>query len=135
MKVATKNLIGPALDWAVGMCERMELSLYGVDPSIRARVPGLGVHAPWRPSSVCNQGGPIMDRLKMDTHSPRPYWDKWLAYIPTWGKDTGLNETFPMSGPTRLIAAMRCYVFATLGDEVEIPDELCKAVDAIMATT
>jgi hypothetical protein len=29
-----------------------------------------------------------------------------------------------MYGPTPLIAAMRCYVEAKLGDEVEIPKEL-----------
>ncbi len=28
-------------------------------------------------------------------------------------------------GPSPLIAAMRCYVSAELGDEVEIPEELC----------
>ena len=28
-------------------------------------------------------------------------------------------------GPTPLIAAMRCYVSGKLGDEVDIPEELC----------
>jgi hypothetical protein len=27
-------------------------------------------------------------------------------------------------GPTALVAAMRCYVAACLGDEIEIPEEL-----------
>ena len=30
------------------------------------------------------------------------------------------------AGPTPLIAAMRCIVASRLGDEVEIPEELCK---------
>lgn len=29
-------------------------------------------------------------------------------------------------GPTQLIAVMRCFVASKLGDEVEIPEELCK---------
>ena len=27
-------------------------------------------------------------------------------------------------GPTKLIAAMRCYVASKLGDEVDVPEEL-----------
>lgn len=30
------------------------------------------------------------------------------------------------SGPTPLIAAMRCYVASNLGEEVEIPEEVLK---------
>jgi len=31
------------------------------------------------------------------------------------------------SGPTPLIAAMRCFVASKVGDEVEIPDILCNS--------
>jgi len=31
-----------------------------------------------------------------------------------------------MTGPTPLIAAMRCYVASRLGDTVEIPEEIAK---------
>lgn len=37
-----------------------------------------------------------------------------------WYKTTGWQQT----GPTPLIAAMRCYVARKLGDEVEVPEEL-----------
>ena len=30
------------------------------------------------------------------------------------------------TGPTILIAALRCYVASKLGDEVEVPDELLR---------
>ena len=34
------------------------------------------------------------------------------------------TNTLLFSGPTPLVAAMRCYVASKLGDEVEVPDEL-----------
>lgn len=33
-------------------------------------------------------------------------------------------KTSELTGPTPLIAAMRCYVASKLGEEVEIPEEL-----------
>ena len=118
MKIKTNELTGPALYWAVGLANNMELSLYGVDPSIRARVPGLNVMAPWKPSFYWNQGGPIIERER-------------ILIQPEIGKENSGNAWSAISltgyvsyGPTPLIAAMRCYVASKLGDEVEIPNEL-----------
>lgn len=36
----------------------------------------------------------------------------------------GFPERTVWSGPTPLIAAMRCYVASKLGDTVDIPEEL-----------
>lgn len=110
----TSELIGPALGWAVGLAEHLELSLYGVDPSIRARSPGLGVHAPWAPQTYWNQGGPIIEREGISWHCGNKSSYHAYAY--------GSADNF--SGPTPLIAAMRCYVASKLGDEVELPKEL-----------
>lgn len=121
MKIKTSELIGAALDWAVGTAEGYDLSLYGVDPSIRARVPGQGVHAPWRPAYYWNQGGPIIEQERIHwgmtavPHGAPP--TTYLAYQYQRG-------VRPVKGPTPLIAAMRCYVASKLGDEVEIPEEL-----------
>ena len=52
-------------------------------------------------------GGPIIEREKMGVF---PTHGGWAA---------GLQ-----SGPTPLIAAMRCYVASVLGDEVDVPEEL-----------
>jgi hypothetical protein len=117
-KIKTSELTDRALAWAVGLAEKRELSLYGVDPSIRARVPGLGVDAPWNPTKYWNQGGPIIEREGVDLNfsnyegTSREVWDAACEVGRVFG------------GPTPLIAAMRCYVASKLGDEVEIPQEL-----------
>lgn len=124
-KIKTSELIGPTLAWAAGVAEGHELSLYGVALSIRARIPGLGVHAPWRPDQYWNQGGPIIEREEICTKRQAPAsvgyeWNAWIwtKHIAKGGSSAG------GSGPTPLIAAMRCYVASKLGDEVEVPDEL-----------
>ena len=43
----------------------------------------------------------------------------WSAFVWRNGDNSG-----HMTGPTPLIAAMRCFVASKLGDEVDIPKEL-----------
>lgn len=73
------------------------------------------------------QGGPIIDREEINLlkRDERP----WSGYAYRYGKHKKLRgqrgcEIFRATGPTPLIAAMRCYVASKLGDEVEVPDEL-----------
>lgn len=48
----------------------------------------------------------------------------WGARWPTWVPD-GDGETIPAaSGPTMLIAGLRCLVAARLGPTVDVPQEL-----------
>lgn len=96
----TSDLTGPALDWAV------EEALGG-DHTYRPR----------EYSTDWSQGGPIIEREKLDV-----MWcgDRWCAYAMTPDKETQLVD----EGPTPLIAAMRCYVASRLGDTVDIPEEL-----------
>lgn len=68
----------------------------------------------WNPSSNWVQGGPIIEREGISWHCGNK--TSWHAY------GYGSSENF--SGPTPLIAAMRCYVASKLGDEVDIPEEL-----------
>ena len=124
----TSELTGAALDWAVAKCEGKEA----------ARVQGLGGAVrlfktvgydptPWQPSTDWAQGGPIIEReeinlLKRDDNP-------WHGYAYRFGKHKKMRgqrgcEIFRATGPTPLIAAMRCYVASKLGDEVEIPTEL-----------
>jgi len=124
-KVKVSEASGVVLDWLVGMAQGYELNLYGVDPSIRARVPGLGgVHAPWAPSRYWNQGGPIMEREVIHTWTDL----KDAAYLghpyEFWVASTASDMSPLLWGPTKLIAAMRCYVASKLGDEIEVPEEL-----------
>lgn len=118
MKAKTSELIGSALNWAVSKCEGIEAkNIYGhVVPEFISKY-----------STDCAQAGPIIDREKISV-----WWSvehsHWTAANLAWmcaEIDVLLLEMpDPYSGPTRLIAAMRCYVASKLGDEVEVPDEL-----------
>jgi hypothetical protein len=45
--------------------------------------------------------------------------EPWCGFI----EDDETNTLF-FSGPTPLIAAMRCYVASKMGDEIELPEEV-----------
>jgi hypothetical protein len=93
----TDDLTGAALDWAVAKCE-------GVEIIVRQE------NWDWY-STDWAQGGPIMEREKIATAWHLTRWVAWRGVI-------------EHPGPTPLIAAMRCYVAAKLGDDIEIPEEL-----------
>jgi hypothetical protein len=106
--VKTSELTGAALDWAVAKCEghtdSKDFAWY------YDRRNTFNFSTDW------SQGGPIIEREKLTV---APYQDGgWLCTHPTdrWHGNK--------SGPTPLIAAMRCYVASKLGDDVEIPEEL-----------
>lgn len=114
MKTKTSELTGAALDWAVNQIEEC-----CDDP-----------HAPFF-STNWAQGGPIVEREKIGvwwaTHIVDDEGTEWGNY---WYAEPGMTDENAdkhytcMTGPTPLIAAMRCYVASKLGDEVEVPDEL-----------
>ena len=116
MKIKTNELTGAALDWAVAKCEIYPMGIwYDEDelPMIRDdEVPE------YKPSIEWAQGGPIIEREGLLV---RPSFTdergKWTSIL--WA-----SASFFESGPTPLIAAMRCYVASKLGDEIEIPTEL-----------
>ena len=128
MKVSTSELAGAALDWAVAKCEgvrtvlaRYEHTMTGVCV-LDAELVEMGTDGPQelRYSRDWARGGPIIEREGISTEFDKAgYKDSWVAYklgVP--------YEDNPESGPTPLIAAMRCYVASKLGDEVDIPEEL-----------
>jgi len=96
----TIELTGPALDWAVGKCEGLSHWLHG------------RVHY----STDWAQGGPIIERERI-TIDAREHGQLWLAHSRLVGQDG-------ITGPTPLMAAMRCYVASKLGDEIDVPQEL-----------
>jgi hypothetical protein len=102
MKIKTNELTGAALDWAVAKCE----GLLHDDGTVSDY---------WQPSELWEQGGPIIEREKLDVFCSGQIWDASTG-------DRGNNSI--QSGPTPLIAAMRCYVASKMGDEVEVPNEL-----------
>lgn len=123
----TSELTGAALDAAVAICEGHRLNgpytafdgafcLQEADGSDGDVCPAY--------STDRTQGGSIIDREDISTV---------LLYGTTWGATTynvrdivlDRNEAhYQGIGPTRLIAAMRCFVASKFGDEVELPKEL-----------
>ena len=125
MKIKVRIKVSEAteiqLNWLAGIASGFEMSAYGVDPSLSARVPGLGVHAPWKPTYYWKQGGPIIERERISVLDAGTCWG---ARIIDWGKNADGSRCRDWYGPTPLIAALRCYVASKLGKEVEIPEGL-----------
>lgn len=120
MKVS--ELKGTALDWAVAKCEG-ELSEDGgqvhlVGSKVRFYEDTLDIQ--YAPSTDWAQGGPIIERYGIDVVY-KAGSNLWLAYRP---EARGVRSSVTSTGPTPLIATMRCYVASELGDEIEIPEEL-----------
>lgn len=72
-------------------------------------------------SSNWSVGGPIIERELL---SPEPLLDTNCALI-KWHCRNWKGDGSDFYGPTPLIAAMRCFVASKLGDEVDVPEELC----------
>lgn len=111
--VRTQELIGPPLDWAVAKCEGRDIR----PGRWRGKFSSNG--GIWQPSTDWQQGGLIIDHQDI-TVGP---WDTSPARA-IKGHDHDYAPTYTMVGPTKLIAAMRCYVAFVLGDEVQIPEDL-----------
>ena len=122
MKIKTSELSGTALDWAVAKIEGEAL----VDGCIFTKDPE-DEQILYSPSTDWAQGGPIVERewieLIINTYV---FGGEWAAQI----ADDVPDGYHSASGPTPLIAAMRCYVTLRLGAEVDIPDELTQGATA-----
>ena len=121
MKIKTAGLIGPALDWAVATIEGyggLRRNPHAFDQSlIMNRGDGQCVlFSSLKYSTDWSQGWPIIERDKISVRHIGHSIEGEL-----W--DASINDE-EIEGPTALIAAMRCFVAATLGDEVDVPDEL-----------
>ena len=130
MKVKTSELTGIALDWFVAKCEGYVSALSACQSVLVERD---GVVDYFNPSVNWGWGGPIIEREGINLSVD--YQDDALSndMVQTGWKGNLWNNSVPGTsgflqwayGPTPLIAAMRCYCCSKLGDEVEIPDELC----------
>jgi hypothetical protein len=118
MKVKVATAEGPVLDWMVAKCEGCKPGYYkGVvrataHPDSPQISPMFGPELNY--STDPAQAYPIIEREKIATKENG--YGHWFAKV---GSGKWLR------GPTPLIAAMRCYVVSKLGEEVDVPDELC----------
>lgn len=123
--VQVKDATGSVLDWMVGVAQSIP-NLHVVKKHKYNCVYGMVlveegnfIDFPWKPSTSWDQGGPIIEREKIELIPPANESD--LEWVAVWYKceDAGMQ-----GGTSPLIAAMRCYVTSKLGDTVEVPDEL-----------
>ena len=114
MKIKTSELTGAALDWAVAKCEGHDVFIKHAPVQVMYTPKGKRSWYIYTPSTNWSQGGPIIEREEIELSRNAP---QWAAYPPGLVKRAG-------SGPTPLIAAMRCYCVSKLGDTIDIPEEL-----------
>ena len=97
----TSELQGAALDWAVAKCSGTTMMAFFTRNE-------------YTPSTDWEQGGSIIEREKIQTG-----WDgdQWIAKYE-------IGDGTWQSGPTALIAAMRCFVKSKLGDEIDTPEAM-----------
>ena len=117
MKTRVSDLTGPALDWAVAKCEG-RTDVYVADDGELAGDDWFDYSTDWA------YGGPIIEREKIDVFRLHVTESTWEAGIFRTDKGKEHRHAAQESGPTPLIAAMRCYVAAKLGNDIEIPEEL-----------
>ena len=128
MKVKTSELTRDALVAAVATClgytelHKIE-GRWPHEPQFAMMPPNrdYGVMELWEIGSDCDWGwfGPIIEREQISLESM--YSDRKFFWIATRSEHGAISEE---SGPTPLVAAMRCYVASELGDEVDVPEVL-----------
>lgn len=114
MKIKTCELAGRPLDAMVAKC-------LGVSHLFAAHEVGRHHYC-----TDWSLGGPIMERElnnlfkenKLDLSAP----DTWVA-VKNMKAEYG-TLLLQQSGPTPLIAGMRCFVASKMGDEVDVPEDL-----------
>ena len=121
VEIKTSELIGGALDWAVGRAEGLDVRNTKRSVWVRGTVPATGLRVCddyWMPSTTWEQGGPLIDKHIAE-----------LAF--TYGGPGFYARHRHKScdgdqqhGETALIATCRAIVFAKLGDTVSVPAEL-----------
>lgn len=121
------DAVGAQLDWMVAKCEGLNPNS---DPKVRrqyvgysgfAEANGFG-YAIKHYSTDWSQGGPLLEREKLELRCTDYEWQAFCFGFPVAKAHSGRRVW--ASGPTPLIAAMRCLVASHLGDEVDVPDEL-----------
>lgn len=113
MKVKVSEASGPVLDWMVAKCEGAS------NDTLESYIDGFKEADEGNYSTNWALGGPIIEweGLELSVHVIHN------GVITSWAseKDWNLHSA---TGPTPLVAAMRCFVCSKLGEEVEVPDEI-----------
>ena len=103
MKIKTSKLSGAALDWAVKKAIKKDGGYFLPSKNYK----NISHSTNWA------HGGPIIEREGIALGQTGDGWEATC------------DGCIYISGPTLLIAAMRCYVASKLGEEVGVPEEVC----------
>jgi len=136
MKVKVSDLIGVALDFAVGIATGQKMQFVSIEhPKSVAKGPDwIGSFEPSTDWSCC---GPLIEQFQLTVSSPKSPVHRNGGPLSGWGEsgawtactwDKGLNgkRSIVWSEEGPLVAICRAIVKFKLGDEIDIPDELIK---------
>jgi len=121
----TSELTGVTLDWSVATAETLNPYVDFVGKFRTYALPAVkvvdGVHSVnYSPSTNWAQAGKIIEREKIDLK----FSNDGEAEATLWVQIFGVPNSITEYGETPLIAAMRCFVKAKLGNEINLPAEL-----------
>jgi len=111
VEVKTQDLLGAALDWAVGYAVRWH------DPDSREAWAHDWLRC-YCPSTDWSDGGPLIEKYKLDIGAPMENNNGPWNAATEWGHPNGYK------GETPLIAACSAIVASVLGEDVSVPKEL-----------
>jgi len=120
VNVKVCELSGKALDYAVAVCEGVEVKSFSESPALFY---GKGFEK-YSPSTNWAIAGPIIEREKITIKYTGSLLEFCACTKTGNGKFTELPPDFVQYANNPLIAAMRCYVASKMGGSVEIPDNL-----------
>ena len=124
MKHKTIELTGALLDAAVSKADGQK-TRRAHDGSVEVSIlPDWDGSPDWDSpipfSSGWRYGGPIIEREKITVFHDA-WWEAGMkAEVSCSYGAASLDMNFKARGDTALVAAMRCYVFAKIGDEVDL---------------
>ena len=128
MKIKVSEATPIQVNWLVAKCESLCL---GTDPFGLAPIIAAPIFVQnYKPSTDWSVGGPIIEREGIDIQQVFCYMEGSFSE-PCWWQAIRHTKGGPINPPkqiadTPLIAAMRCYCCAKLGEFVEIPEGLCQ---------
>jgi hypothetical protein len=123
MKIKTSELTGPALDWAVAKCEDGTTNPLAFVGENRSKITESWATC----GPIIEREGILLRALRSTGHSLDRQWLAMYDGTNTgtmvqWVKRTDWPRHY-LSGPTPLVAAMRCFVASKLGETVDVPAE------------
>ena len=124
------SLEGAALDWAVAKCLPDDTVRIYFEEETGEKLFLDDWEVPeFSPSTDWAQGGPIIEQegIALDCLRTCFVIDSWVAASEMVREGDYDSPVIKFTGPTPLVAAMRCYVASKLGDEIKVPDELLQS--------